>query len=89
MKPVAFPEANARLGPPVDLAESQCLTVPAHITRAAGGSLDGSRLVVVAWQPDVAERQRLAAGGLVYLSCIGGLPPHFLTTDFQEAIKPG
>jgi hypothetical protein len=34
--------------------------------------------VHVAWQPDEIDLVRLAHGGTIWLTCIGGLPPHLL-----------
>lgn len=83
-----FPEANARFTAPSDLAESQCLTIPAYQGIVTGGSVDGSPIVVVAWKPSPQELADLVAGKPIFLSCIGGLPPHFLSTDFHSATHP-
>jgi len=88
MTPVEFPEANARFHAPADLAESQCLTISAYHGVVRGGSVDGSPLVVTCWQPTPEELARLNAGGPIYLSFIGGLPPHFVTVSFEEATHP-
>jgi hypothetical protein len=88
MTPTTFPEANASYGPPPDLTEAQCMTIPAYHGEAKSGSVDGVRIVVVAWQPSAEELQQLAAGKPIFISMIGGLAPHFLTTDFQQAIHP-
>ena len=88
MIPIHFDQANARLGPPPDLEESQCLTISAYIGQAKGGSIDGAAIAVVAWQPSESDLRDLNNGGLIYLSMIGGVPPHFLSTDFNEATKP-
>lgn len=88
MNPVHFPEANARIGPPPGLTEAQVKTIYAHVGQANGGSVDGARQIIVAWKPTDEEVARLSSGGLVFLSCLGGLPPHFLCTSFQEATHP-
>ena len=88
MTPILFPEANVSLGAPEGLTETQVMTIPAYVGEVVGGSVDGVRLVVVAWRPTAAELEDLNNGGEIYLSCIGGLPPHFLTTKFKEAVKP-
>jgi len=88
MSPVSFPQANTRFGPPRDLAESQCGSIPAYIGTINQGSLDGSTVAVVAWMPDAAAIARINAGSPVYISMIGGLAPHMLTTDFTAAISP-
>jgi hypothetical protein len=88
MDPVKFPEANARLGPPATLDESQCLTIDAFVGKVQGGSVDGSDVFVVAWKPTPEELGALAAGKTIFVSCLGGIPPHFLSTDFETATHP-
>jgi len=88
MNPVNFPQANVVYGPPPSLDESQCRRIPAYRAQITGGSCDGEDVVVVAWKPDEEDMEKLMQGGVVYLSCIGGLPPHYLTTDFELAKKP-
>lgn len=88
MTPINFPEANCKFSPPSDLEESQCMTIYAHRGEARGGSVDGSQLVIVAWKPDAAEMADIVAGKPIFLSVMGGLPPHFLTTDFKQANRP-
>lgn len=88
MRPASFPEANSRFHPPADLDESQCGTIHAYQGSIQRGSCEGAHLVVTAWQPDDRERAAIAAGAPVFLSCVGGLPPHFLTTNFAEATNP-
>ncbi len=83
-----FEGTNAKLGPPEDLAESQCATIPAFVTKVLRGSMEGSTLVVVAWKPTPDELAQLNAGNPVFLSCLGGLIPHFLTTNLAEACNP-
>lgn len=67
------------------MTESQVRTIPAHWAEITQGSCDGVEVVITAWKPSPDELAELNRGGLVYFSCIGGLPPHFLTTDFQTA----
>jgi hypothetical protein len=88
MTPIKSKEANTQFGPPPGLAESQCMTIPAFVGKVQGGSVDGCDIVVVAWQPSAEELGQLAAGKPIFISMIGGLAPHFLTTDFEQAIKP-
>lgn len=88
MIPIKFPEANTTFGPPSDLEESQCMSIQAHVARVHGGSVDGATVVVVAWKPDAHDIHMLEAGHPIYISMMGGLVPHFLTTRFQDAIKP-
>ena len=79
---------NSRFGPPADLAESQCSAVNAHVGTIKGGSMDGETCVVVCWQPTPEERERICSGIPIFLSIIGGLPPHYLSTSFEEATHP-
>lgn len=89
MTPAPFPEANTRFGPPQDLTDAQCLPVMAYVGQVRGGSVDGYPVIVTAWRPDARELEVLKAGGAVYLSFASdGLPPHFLTTSFEEATHP-
>lgn len=85
MNPVNFPESNSRFGPPSDLVESQCKTIFAFKGQLTKGSIDGSQVVVTAWKPEPWEIERLKNGGSIFLTCIGGLPPHCITTSFEEA----
>jgi hypothetical protein len=87
MNPIDFPETNTTFGPPAGMTESQVQPVPAYCGQVRGGSCDGVEAVVVAWRPTREEIEQIAAGSPIYLTMIGGLPPHFLTTSFEEATK--
>lgn len=88
MIPVSFPEANSKFGPPPELDASQCLTIHAWVGPVKGGSLDGATAVVTAWKPSPQDIERMQGGAPIFLACLGGLPPHFLCTDFEEAKNP-
>jgi len=88
MIPITFPQVNTIFGPPPELDESQCRKVPAYAGTVAGGSMDGSAIIVVAWQPGDEDRKRINEGKPVYLTVVGGLVIHMLSTTFEEAIKP-
>lgn len=88
MSPYHFHQCNTTFGPPSDLAESQCHSIPAYLGQVKGGSVDGSTIVIVAWQPSDEQRYAIAQGGPIFLSMIGGLAPHFLSTNFAEANNP-
>ena len=88
MNPVKFPQANCRFGPPPDMSEAQVQTIYAYKDEAKKGSCDGSQMVVVAWKPDAHEIERINAGCPIFLTVLGGLPPHFITTDFRKAVNP-
>ncbi len=47
-----------------------------------------AKIIVTAWAPDADELARLNAGAPIFLTFIGGLPPHMITTDFRQAIAP-
>ena len=88
MNPVEFEQANTVFGPPAGLEESQCQRVNAFVHEVIGGSCDGCAQVVVAWMPTAEERELIKAGGPIFLSVIGGLPPHYLSTTFEDATHP-
>lgn len=88
MIPADFPESNMTFKRPPDMEESQCLDVRGYVAPIKGGSLDGARVIVTAWQPDEEERKAIAEGKPIFMSSIGVLPPHFLTTEFAAAIAP-
>lgn len=82
MTPTDFPQTNTLFAAPRELDESQCATIPAYVGPITGGNMDGSQVVIVAWQPDEDDIARILNGCPVYLMCIGGgLPPHSLITD--------
>lgn len=83
MTPTTFPQANTNFGPPPDLDASQCGTIPAYVGNIQGGNLDGSRCVIVAWQPSAADLHRLNVGAPIFLMMIGGLAPHQVSTNIN------
>lgn len=88
MTPVDFPEANASLGAPQGMSENQVQTVCCLVQQILGGSCDGLPQVVVAWQPSLEEVELIRQGKPIYLSVIGGLPPHYLTMNLYAATHP-
>lgn len=70
------------------MAESQVARIRAFHGVVKGGSCDGQSVTVVAWQPSVEELLALAHGQPLYLSFFGGLPPHMVTTHFDQAAQP-
>lgn len=48
----------------------------------------GEHVVRVAWKPDETDLAHLAAGGTVWLSTWGGLPPHMIEVQPAES-APG
>lgn len=84
MIPTNFEQANKIFGPPSDMEESQVFRIPAYLGEVKDGSCDGAPCVIVAWKPTKEELEDLNNDGCVYLSCLGGLPPHFLVTQFPK-----
>lgn len=88
MTPVTFPEANTLLGPPKGLVESQCATMAGYVGVVEKGSLEGSDIFVVAWLPNEKEMAQICNGAPILLTFIGGIPPHYPSTSFQDASQP-
>lgn len=88
MSPIKFEGANATFGPPEGYEAGQVAPIYGFATQVQRGSCEGAPLVVTAWQPSPAELAQLNAGNPVFLSVLGGLPPHFLTTNLAEACNP-
>lgn len=88
MIPVNFPEANCAFTRPPDLDESQCMPIPAYCGEVERGSIEGSNFVVVARTPTFDELVRILAGGPIFISMMGGLAPHCLSTTFHDATHP-
>ena len=88
MTPTTFPEANSQFGPPPDLTKEQCGSIPAFMGDVKSGSCEGAPLVVTAWKPNAQELADIINGKPIFFTCLGGLPPHFITTDFVSATNP-
>lgn len=88
MFPIHFPECNIMYGPPQGLDENQCRAIPAYIQTILGGSCDGVTQVVAAWKLSTEELEIVKETGIIYLSVLGGLPAHYLSVNFQQAISP-
>ncbi len=89
MTPTHFPQVNVKFKAPSDLADSQCLAIPAWRGSVNGGSVDGVPCIVTAWKPDADELARINAGEPIFLTFCGeGLPPHMVSTDFHTATHP-
>lgn len=86
---VKFPESNQMFGPPEGMTEDHVRQAWAFVGVVQGGPFDGCQLVVTAWRPTPDDLSRLSKDGLLYFTCLGGLPPHFLSTDFAEATRVG
>lgn len=88
MNPTIFPEANKKFCAPADMDESQVLTIDAYSGQVSGGSLDGCAVVVTAWKPMPDEISAIVDGRPIFISFIGGLPPHYPSMDFNSATHP-
>jgi hypothetical protein len=86
MNNVDHPLWNTDIGPPKGLEESQVHRVKAYQGTVPGPhAIEGLPFTAVAWKPSKEELQDLLNGGNVYLTVIGGLPPHFLTTNIEHS----
>jgi len=85
MIPTDFPESNCVFSAPHDMDESQVVSIPACTGKVNGGNLDGAQFVVVAWKPTPEEIEQIKSGAPIFLSMLGGLAPHFITTDIRQA----
>jgi len=86
--PAKFDQSNQVLIPPGEFDENQCKPIHACVGKAVGGSCDGARVVITAWKPTDDELYDIMQGNPIFLTCIGGLQPHFLSTSFEQAIRP-
>lgn len=84
MNATHFPEANTRHRAPEGLDESHVKTIPSFRAQIHDGPHDGAEMIVVAWRPSPDDLKKLNEGGFIYLSMMGGLCPHFLSTEFKE-----
>jgi len=89
MEAIKFSQANSVFKALSDLDESQCFSIHAYQRIIPSGNLDGAHQVIVAWKPSVLDLERINKGEPVFISMLGGLAPHFLTTSFEEAISIG
>ena len=85
MKPTDFPESNQVFGPPKGMTENQVRSIPAFVTTIQGGGFDGTPAVIVAWKPTEEELIQLASGNPIFITMLGGLMPHHLSTSFPQA----
>jgi hypothetical protein len=88
MIPTDFPESNKSFSAPQGTDESQCQSMRACVKEKKGGTLDGSMMVIVAWMPSKEEIEQIRRGSPIYLTCLDGLPPHYIATTFEEATLP-
>lgn len=84
MTPTDFPESNSTFKAPEGWDDSQCQPIKAY-HGDAHGQLDGTKIIIVCWQPTAQERREIAAGANLYVTFVSGIVPHFITTEFKEA----
>ena len=88
MNPTSFPEVNTTFRTPAELSEQQVVPVRGYVHQVAGGSMDGACLCVTCWQPTQAEIESIMEGKPIFLSFLGGVPPHYPSMSFEEATHP-
>ena len=89
MTPIEFPEANAHFAAPPQYAETQVKPIRAYCGSVAGGSMDGTPVVVTAWKPNDEEVAAMNGGAPIFLTFIGNaLPPHMASVNFAVACHP-
>lgn len=86
MIPAIFPECNIELRAPDDL-EDLVRTIHAMHVPIESGRLEGGCITVVAWKPTAEELQQLQNGAPVFITFMGGVPPHFPSTNINAAVK--
>lgn len=80
MHPTNFIGANKIVGPPPGVLEAQVASIPAYVGKHKHGPFDGTQFVVVAWVPSPEDLERIKSGMPIYLTMLGGLMPHFMST---------
>lgn len=88
MQPINFPEANASMSAPPGFSAEQVATVRAFLGHIRAGTCKGNKLCITAWKPNAQELALLNKGQPIFVSFIGGMPPHFLTVTWGQAISP-
>lgn len=88
MTPAEFEQANKEFQPPQGMDSSQCSPIRVFVGQAEGGSCDGIPIVVSAWKPSDDELEEMINGQPVFITFVGGLPPHTVSTKFDRAVRP-
>lgn len=84
MKMISFPEATEVVAV---VGTDEPIMAAARRMVVNGGEGDGAEIFLVCWQPNLAERERIAQGANVYIGLLGGVPLHFVATN-AEGIEP-
>lgn len=85
MIPQEFEQSNVILGPPKGLNETHVKSLPMFRGETKQGPFEGGEFFVSVWKPTPLELEQLVEGGFVYLTMLGNVPPHVLTTSFEAA----
>jgi hypothetical protein len=88
MNPIKFDECNTFFGPNTEMEDVKCEITPAWVGDAEGGSLDGLRMAVCAYKLDEHELKEILEGGYIYVTMVGGLSMHYMSTNFHDATHP-
>ena len=90
MMPLEFQGTNVTFKLPNDLAGSKTKARPirGRILLIEKGPLDGLAVAVVAYKPTPLDVSRILAGEPIYISFLAGVPPHYLSTTLEDALKP-
>lgn len=88
--PLEFKGTNVTFQLPSDLSNSKTKARPIRgkIIQMNKGPLDGLAVAVVAYKPSPLDVSRILAGEPIYISFLGGVAPHYLSTALEEAISP-
>lgn len=87
MQPTKFDEMNIVFGPPDGYSEQHVRSVPAFSGQITIGPFEGTQIAITAWKPSPEELAELNRGAPVFISFIGGLPPHYVGTSFNQVLK--
>jgi hypothetical protein len=88
MNPIDFEQANMTFNAPPG-QEDYVQPIRAFYGQRLGGSLDGVVFTVVCWELSEEDLEALRLTGKIYLSFVGGLPPHLACTSFEQAANFG
>lgn len=80
-EPSNFDWSNAAYGPPEGMTEEQVQTIFAY--HGVDRAYDCKR-VVSCWKLTKEELEEVNRTGRIWLNCLGGLPPHFITGHEEQ-----
>ena len=90
MMPLEFKGTNVTFQLPADLSgqKTKARAIRGRILQLNKGPLDGLAVAVVAYKPSPLDISRILAGQPIYISFLGGVAPHYLSTALEEALNP-